>query len=137
MRLRPEKKESESFEAERIVRHAIDSGQTNGDEGLAGLCMQIRSERPPEALLEQIVTTVQDRFLGFEALALASLTERGNLTSRLHELPSIPGVAETAETKTELVRAWLRCWQAVRLLARRNAPCLGPASALPGNQRSQ
>jgi len=112
VRLRPEKKESESFEAERIVRNAIDSGQTNEDGGLVGLCMQIRSERPPEALLEQIVTTVQDRFLGFEALALASLTERGNLTPRLHELPSIPGVAETAEAKTELARAWLRCWQA-------------------------
>ena len=111
VRLRPEKKESESFEADRIVRKAIDNGQTDDDGGLAGLCMQIRSERPPEALLEQIVTTVQDRFLGFEPLALASLVERGDLTPRLHELPSIPGVAETPEAKVELARAWLRYWQ--------------------------
>ena len=111
VRLRPEKKASESFEADRIVRNAIDNGQTDDDGGLAGLCMQIRSERPPEALLEQIVTTVQDRFLGFEPLALASLTERGDLTPRLHKLPSIPGVAETPEAKVELARAWLRCWQ--------------------------
>ena len=111
VRLRPERKRSESFEADRIVRNALDSGQTDNDGGLAGLCMQIRSERPPEALLEQIVTTVQDRFLGFEPLALASLTERGDLTPSLHELPSIPGVAETTEAKAELARAWLRCWQ--------------------------
>lgn len=111
VRLRPEKKESESFEADRIVREAIENGQTDDDGELAGLCMQIRSERPPEALLEQVVTTVQDRFLGFEPLALASLSERGNLTPRLHELPSIPRVAETPEAKVELARAWLRCWQ--------------------------
>ena len=111
VRLRPEMRAGESFGADLAVRNAFDSGQTDNDGGLAGLCMQIRSERPPEALLEQIVTTVQDRFLGFEPLALASLAERGDLTSRLHELPSIPGVAETTEAKAELARAWLRCWQ--------------------------
>ena len=111
VRLRPERKGSESFEADRIVRNAIDNGQTDDDGGLVGLCMQIRSERPPEALLEQIVTTVQDRFLGFEPLALASLVERGDLAARLYELPSIPGVAETPTAKAELARAWLRCWQ--------------------------
>lgn len=110
VRLRPELKSGESFNADRIVRNAFDSGQLD-DGGLAGLCMQIRSERPPEALLEQIVTTVQDRFLGFEPLALASIAERGDLRPRLHELPPIPGVAETTEAKVELARAWLRCWQ--------------------------
>ena len=113
VRLRPEamSKIGESFEANLIVRRAFDNGEADDDDGLAGLCMQIRSERPPEALLEQIVTTVQDRFLGFEPLALASLVERDNLTRRLAELPSIPGVAETTEAKAELARAWLRCWQ--------------------------
>ena len=70
-------KTGESFGADVTVRNAVDRGQADDDGGLAGLCLQIRSERPPEALLEQIVTTVQDRFLGFEALALASITERG------------------------------------------------------------
>ena len=111
VRLRPEMKAGESFGADVIVRNAVDSGQADNEGGLAGLCMQIRSERPPEALLEQMVTTVQDRFLGFEALALASLAERGDLTAALHGLPSIPGVAETPDTKAELARAWLRCWQ--------------------------
>ena len=111
VRLRPETKVGESFEADLIVRRALENGEADDDLGMVGLCMQVRSERPPEALLEQVVTTVQDRFLGFEPLALASLVERDNLTPRLHELPSIPGVAETNETKVELVRAWLRCWQ--------------------------
>ena len=106
VRLRPEMKAGESFRADLTVREALDN-----DDGLAGLCMLIRSERPPEALLEQIITAVQDRFFGFEPLALASLAERGGLTPSLHELSSIPGVAETHETKVELTRAWLRCWQ--------------------------
>ena len=112
VRLRPETKGGESFDADRIVRKAIEDGQADSESGLIRLCLKIRSERPPEALLEQIVTTVRDRFLGFEALALASFAERGDLTARLHELPSIPEVAETPSTKAELVRAWLRCWQA-------------------------
>ena len=111
VRLRPEMKAGESFGADLTVRNAVDSGQTDNDGGLAGLCLQLRSERPPEALLEQIVTTVQDRFLGFEALALASIAERGDLSAALHELPTIPGVAETPDTKAELARAWLRYWQ--------------------------
>ncbi len=111
VRLRPETKAGESFAADLIVRNAVENNQTDHGD-LVGLCMQIRSERPPEALLEQIVTTVQDRFLGFEALALASIAERGDLTAMLHELPSIPGVADAPDTKAELARAWLRCWQA-------------------------
>ncbi len=110
VRLRPELKAGESFGADPIVRKAFDRGQID-DGGLIGLCMQIRSERPPEALLEQIVTTVQDRFLGFEPLALASIAERRDIMTRLHELPPIPGIAETTEAKAELARAWLRCWQ--------------------------
>ena len=71
----------------------------------------MRSETPPQALLEDIITTVQDPFLGFEALALASLCERSELTAKLEKLPSIPGLAETPEAKVALARAWLRCWR--------------------------
>ena len=66
---------------------------------------------PPQALLEDIITTVQDPFLGFEALALASICERSELTARLEKLPAIPGLAETPEAKVALARAWLRCWR--------------------------
>ena len=111
VRLRPEMKSGESFGADLIVENAFRNGETEDDVGLLTLCMEIRNERPPEALLDNIITTVQDRFLGFEALALASIAERSKHTAALEQLPTIPGVAETAEAKVGLVRAWLRCWQ--------------------------
>ena len=85
--------------------------ETENDAGLLNLCMEIRNERPPEALLDNLITTIQDRFLGFEALALASIVERNKHTAVLAQLPTIPGVAETPEAKIGLARAWLRCWQ--------------------------
>jgi len=57
------------------------------------------------------IPQVQDRFLGLEALALASLVERSKHTAAIEKLPAIPGVAETAEAKVGLARAWLRCWR--------------------------
>lgn len=111
VRLRPEMKPGESFGAELTVENAIRDGDTENDAGLLNLCMEIRNERPPEALLDNIITTVQDRFLGFEALALASIAERSKHTAALEKLPPIPGAAETPEAKIGLARAWLRCWQ--------------------------
>ena len=72
--------------------------------------MEVRGETPPAALLDDIVKTVQDRYLGLEALALASLRERANKTRNLYALPPIPGAAENDEDKVALARAWLRCW---------------------------
>ena len=112
VRLRPETKGHENIlAAESIVGAAIAAGETDHDAGLLGLCLDIRNERPPEALLEQILTTVRDRFLGFEALALASIAERSKHTVALHQLPPIPGLPDTPDAKAELARAWLRCWQ--------------------------
>jgi len=111
VRLRPEMKSGENFDAELVVEKAIADGETEQDAGLLNLCLEIRNERPPAALLESMVTTIQDRFWGFEALGLASIVERHKHTSSLEELPSIPGVAETSEEKVDLARAWLRCWQ--------------------------
>ena len=111
VRLRPELKSGESFAAEDIVELAVRDGGAETDHGLQFLCMKLRTERPPEALLDDIVKTVQDRFLGFEALALASIAERDDLTSSLAKLPAIPGLIETPEAKIGLARAWLRCWR--------------------------
>ena len=112
VRLRPETKGHESIvAAESRVRNAIAAGETEHDAGFLSLCMDIRNERPPQALLEQIVTTVRDRFLGLEALALASIAEREKHTTALHELPPIPGLPDTPDAKCELARAWFRCWQ--------------------------
>ena len=111
VRLRPEMKSGESFSADLIVEKAFHDGKIEDDAELLALCLDIRSHRPPEALLDDIVTTVLDRFLGLEALAVASITERGKHTAALEQLPTIPGVAETSEAKVGLARSWLRCWQ--------------------------
>ena len=73
--------------------------------------MEMRNEHPPEALLENIITTIQDRFWGFEALALASIIERSKHTPALEKLPAIPEIAKTPEARIALARFWLRCWQ--------------------------
>ena len=111
VRLRPEVKSGETFGAEQTVEDAIARGATEDDADLLGLCMEIRNARPPEALLDEIVATVQDRFLGLEALALASIAERSKHTAALRQLPPIAGIAETPDAKVDLARAWLRCWQ--------------------------
>lgn len=111
VRLRPELKASETFAAEDTVELAVEDGSADTDMGLQFLLIKMRSEMPPQALLEDLITTVQDTFLGFEALALASLCERSELTPKLEKLPSIPGLAETPEAKVALARAWLRCWR--------------------------
>lgn len=111
VRLRPELKPSETFAAEETVEQAIQDGSADTDFGLQSLLIRLRAERPPQALLEDVVITVKDPFLGFEALALASLCEREDFTSRLHKLPNLPGLAETPEAKVALARAWLRCWR--------------------------
>jgi ATP-dependent helicase YprA (DUF1998 family) len=111
VRLRPELKAGENFSAEDDVEDAIASGAADTEPGLLSLMIKMRSSMPPQALLEDIVTTVQDPFLGLEALALASICERSELTPKLAKLPAIPGLAETAEAKIALARAWLRCWR--------------------------
>jgi len=111
VRLRPELKAAETFTAEDTVELAVQEGSADRDNGLLFLLTKIRSDTPPQALLELIITTVQDRFLGFEALALASVCERSELTARLEKLPAIAGLAETPERKVALARAWLRCWR--------------------------
>ena len=111
VRLRPELKAGENFSAEDDVEEAIASGAAATEPGLLSLMIKMRSSMPPQALLEDIVTTVQDPFLGLEALALASICERSELTPKLAKLAAIPGLAETAEAKIALAHAWLRCWR--------------------------
>lgn len=114
VRLRPELKSGENFStAEEAVEKAVAENAETDDSKLAMLWMETKTEVPPAALLDDIVKTVQDRYLGLEALALASIRERANKTKALHALPDIPGIAENDEDKVALARAWLRCWRSV------------------------
>lgn len=111
VRLRPELGSGENFAAEDDVEEALACGAADTDTGLLSLMVKMRATFPPRALLEDIVSTVQNPFLGLEPLALASLCERAELTPKLEKLPAIPGLAETTESKIALARAWLRCWR--------------------------
>jgi ATP-dependent helicase YprA (DUF1998 family) len=111
VRLRPELKAGESFAADAVVEAAVKDGALSDDQKLQMLWMEIRSDTPPEALLDDIVKTVRDRYLGLEALALASVREIASKTKDLHALPPISGIASTNDEKVALARAWLRCWR--------------------------
>ena len=71
-----------------MVQAAIADGALEDEGKLLTLWFDMRSETPPDALLDDIVKTVQDRYLGLEALALASLRERSGKTKDLHALPA-------------------------------------------------
>lgn len=111
VRLRPERKPSESFGAEDTVEQAVQDESAQTDAGLLSLLIKIRAEEPPQALLEDLVFTIKDPFLGLEALALASLCERSDLTPRIAKLPDLGGLVTTQEAKLALARQWLRCWR--------------------------
>ena len=112
VRLRPELASGETLEALIMVETAIDREDAMSDPvALQALWADVKAERPPLALLDDIYKTIQDKHLGLEALALASISEREDKTPTLESLDSIPGIAETPEDKLALARAWLRCWQ--------------------------
>lgn len=109
IRLRPERKPSESFEFER-VRAAVRNGVLKDPKKLMHLVTDLRTHKPPEALYSDIYLSMRDRARGLEALALGSIVERPEKRPLIYELPEIPGVATTGSEKISLVRAWLRCW---------------------------
>jgi len=112
VRLRPELASGETLEPLVMVEKAIDHEDALNDPvSLNALWAEMKAERPPVALLDEIYKTIHDKFLGLEALALASISEREDKTSVLQSLEPIPGIAETPEDKVALVRSWLRCWQ--------------------------
>jgi hypothetical protein len=111
VRLRPELKAHETFDAEDIVEAAVKDASADTDTGLLQLAVGFRTQRPPEALLDDVINTIQNPFLGLEALALASIAESAQISAAVAKLPSIKGIAETDEAKRELTRAWLRCWR--------------------------
>lgn len=110
VRLRPEMRGDENFDAEEVVEQAVRDGDLDDPTTLLTSLLEIRAHRPPESLLSSMLTTLTDRFWGMEPLALATLRESDRHTKKILGLPPIPGVAETDEAKLALARFWLRCW---------------------------
>lgn len=114
VRLRPEQALAESFSDYVLVREKVAEGVLESDEGLRDLVQEIaRGDGPPESLLADIMSTLRDRSLGLEALAVASIVEREDKRTAIKSLPDIPGVTETPQDRIDLTRAWLREWSHV------------------------
>jgi ATP-dependent helicase YprA (DUF1998 family) len=110
VRLRPELKAGESFQDELDVDAAIKGGALKNPGALLPLWGKLRASRPPESLLRAIVNSLGDRYYGLEALAIASLRERGEHTAWIEALPGIPSFATTPDEKLATARSWMRCW---------------------------
>lgn len=111
VRLRPALKDREPFPLDAILEAAVQNGVVDDTDAFEDLWLQERLSRPPASLLNDIVATLTDRFLGFESLAIASFRERpGKMADLLRDLPKIDGLAEDEASKIGVVRAWLRCW---------------------------
>jgi len=110
VRLRPEMRGHENFEAQEIVEEALTHSDLSDPATLMSLLLEIRAHHPPESLLSSMLTTLTDRFWGMEVLALATLMEADRHTDKILRLPPIPGIAETDQDKLALARFWLSCW---------------------------
>lgn len=110
VRLRPELKGSEKFEAEKYVFDYV-SKHLGDSNKLLALLVQVSGMTPPESLFAGILSAFDDRYYGLESLALGSLAERFARAEEIQDLPNITGYADTPEKKTTLVRAWLQLWQ--------------------------
>ena len=110
VRLRPEMRGHENFDALESVERAAKAGALEDPTEILRLLLKLRGQRPPESLLSSMLTTLTDRFWGMEPLALATLREQDRHTARILDLPPIPSVAETDEAKLALARFWFRCW---------------------------
>jgi ATP-dependent helicase YprA (DUF1998 family) len=113
VRLRPELDNHEAFSDYPEVARQVAEGILTRDDDLKALCVDLRgSDGPPKTLLADILSTLRDRLLGLEALALGSIAEHADRRPLIARLPAMPGIAETPEDKVGLARAWLRGWTA-------------------------
>lgn len=81
----------------------------------AGLQLfQLKDSLPrcPQRLMQAIFDALKHTNMGLdlEALAIATVCEAPAYASKILNLPILPGLAETNETKLAVARAWLRCW---------------------------
>lgn len=112
VRLRPELKSGESFDAYARMGAVIGSGGTLDDDILHDLHDEYRNSRAPFSLLDELLNVIEDRYVGLEAIALGSLTVRPRKQDELlGRLPDLPGIATSESAKLSLVGFWLRCWR--------------------------
>lgn len=109
VRLRPKLKGTESLHAAVEVRRALEKDALSDPMECLDLITEIRSASPPESLLRALNETLTSKYFGLQSLALASIRERGKLTSDLDALPDLP-IATSPDTKVAIARLWLYHW---------------------------
>jgi ATP-dependent helicase YprA (DUF1998 family) len=108
-RIRPELKSNETVDLS-AVEEACREGTLDEPIELLALLMELQSQKPAESLLRAINRVVWDRYLGLEALALASVEESPKHTEIIAGLPDLPGVTSSPEERLAVARAWIRRW---------------------------
>lgn len=113
VRLRPELKSGESFDAYFKIGATISGSGEVDEETLVELYDEYHEAEAPDALLEELLGVIQGRYIGLEAIALGSLTVRPGKRKDelLKKLPDIAGFVTTETGKLSLVGFWLRCWR--------------------------
>lgn len=111
VRLRPELKGGETMQGQLEVDRAVRGSQANDPNAIVGAWVMVRGQRPPQALLRELVEALTDRFYGFRALALASFRERRALTQEL--VAALSPLGEFVRSDAErlaFARWWLNEW---------------------------
>lgn len=107
--LRPELRDGEVL-PDADIQAAAGAGAFENEDRLLQLWMDLTPRIWPRAIIETLTKAIADRFLGLEALAIASIRERENLTQHFDALPNLPGLATDPASKRAVARAWLRYW---------------------------
>lgn len=112
VRLRPELKSGESLDVYTKMGGKIHGGGSVEEDVLGDLYEDYRDRKAPISILDELVSVLEDRFIGLEALALGSLTVMPRKKAELlNKLPNLTGIATTESAKLSLVGFWLRCWR--------------------------
>lgn len=109
VRLRPKLKGTETLHAAIDVRRGLQKGALTDPMECLDLINEVRAASPPESLLRALNETLTSKYFGLQSLALASIRERGKLTSDLVALPDL-SVATSPEAKIAVARLWLFHW---------------------------
>lgn len=112
VRLRPELKSGESFDAYAKIGSKVHGGGSIDEDLLVDLYEDYHDRKAPISVLNELVDVLEDRYIGLEALALGSLTVMPRKKQELlSKLPDLPGFAVTESAKLSLLGVWLRCWR--------------------------
>ncbi|MES2210080.1 MAG: DEAD/DEAH box helicase [Chloroflexota bacterium] len=108
VRLRPTTRVGETFESDlNRLRSFPGLGNSSANDKMR-LLLDFRSRSAPETLVGALHAVVNNPYIGFGPLAIASLEPRDE--SVLDNLPGIPPDATTTEEKRGVLRAWLDAW---------------------------